>query len=47
MKISNLPARKATLAEVHEQFETWWKNRGKKKVEIGVSPKAPMKAGNE
>ena len=32
MKISNLPARKATLAEVQEQFETWRENRGKKKA---------------
>ena len=32
MKITNLPARKATLAEVQEQFETWRKNRGKKKA---------------
>ena len=32
MKISNLPARKASLTEVQEQFETWRKNRGKKKA---------------
>jgi hypothetical protein len=32
MKISNLPAKKAMLAEVQEQFETWRKNRGKKKA---------------
>ena len=32
MNNSNLPARKATLVEVQEQFETWRKNRGKKKA---------------
>jgi len=31
MNQSNLPARKATLAEVQEQFELWRKNHGRKK----------------
>jgi len=32
MNNSNLPAKKATIEEVHEQFETWRKSRGKKKA---------------
>ena len=32
MNYSNLPARKASLTEVQDQFETWHKNRGKKKA---------------
>jgi len=32
MNQSNLPARKATLTEVQEQFETWRKNRREKAI---------------